>query len=117
MAVKPADDASSRPVDDRRQAIAQLRRDPRADLADGSRLTIELARRSTPAAESRPCPRQIRDVDAVGRLLLPPARRLCRGIPRGDLEIDGDVGAAIDAANALDFGALPRDVRRLVRWL
>ena len=61
---------------------------------------------------------RIRDADAVSRLLLPPGPDVfAEGYLRGDLEIDGDVGAAIDAATTLDLRRLrPRDLRRLVRY-
>jgi cyclopropane-fatty-acyl-phospholipid synthase len=117
---EPAADAPSRPVDDRRQAIARaLVAILARALSDGSRLTIALeadARRPPPAPGHARV--RIRDADAVGRLLLPPSPdAFAEGYLRGDLEIDGDVGAAIDAANTLDLRRLrPRDVRRLVRY-
>ena len=117
---EPAADASSRPVDDRRLAIARsLVAILARTLSDGSRLAIEL---NGDAQLLPPSPGhariRIRDADAVGRLLLPPGPDVfAEGYLRGDLEIDGDVGAAIDAAATLDLRRLrPRDLRRLVRY-
>jgi cyclopropane-fatty-acyl-phospholipid synthase len=56
--------------------------------------------------------------DALGRLLFPPTPdAFAEGFLRGDLEIEGDVMAAVDAGGALDLRRLgPADLRRLVRW-
>jgi cyclopropane-fatty-acyl-phospholipid synthase len=56
--------------------------------------------------------------DALARLLFPPTPdAFAEGFLRGDLEIDGDVMAAVDAGQALDLRRLgAADIRRLVRW-
>jgi cyclopropane-fatty-acyl-phospholipid synthase len=55
---------------------------------------------------------------ALGRLLFPPTPdAFAEGFLRGDLEIEGDVMAAVSAGEALDLRRLgPADIRRLVRW-
>jgi cyclopropane-fatty-acyl-phospholipid synthase len=55
--------------------------------------------------------------DAVARLFFPPSPdAFAEGYLRGDLEIDGDVGAAIEAGQALNFRRLrPADFARLAR--
>jgi cyclopropane-fatty-acyl-phospholipid synthase len=56
--------------------------------------------------------------DALARLLFPPLLdAFAEGFLRGDLDIDGDVIAAVDAGQALDLRRLDAtDVRRLIRW-
>jgi cyclopropane-fatty-acyl-phospholipid synthase len=56
--------------------------------------------------------------DALGRLLFPPTPdAFAEGFLRGDLEIEGDVMAAVDAGEALNLRRLSAtDVRQLVRW-
>ena len=60
----------------------------------------------------------MRGPDAVARLLLPPTPdAFADGFLRGDIDIEGDVMAAVDAAQAIDMRRLtPDDMRRLVRW-
>ena len=60
----------------------------------------------------------IHDPDALARLLLPPSGdAFAEAFLRGELEIEGDVMAAILAAESLDWRRLGRDdIRRLVRW-
>ena len=60
----------------------------------------------------------VTDPDALGRLLWPPTSdRFGEAFLRGELEIEGDLGAAIDAGRGLDLRRLaPRDLRRLLRW-
>jgi cyclopropane-fatty-acyl-phospholipid synthase len=56
--------------------------------------------------------------DALGRPLFPPTPdAFAEGFLRGDLDIEGDVMAAVDAGGAFDLRRLgPADIRRLVRW-
>jgi cyclopropane-fatty-acyl-phospholipid synthase len=60
----------------------------------------------------------VRGPDAVARLLLPPSPNgFAEGYLRGDLDIEGDVTAAIAAGRALDLRRLgPEGIRRLARW-
>ena len=60
----------------------------------------------------------IRGPDALGRLLFPPTPDgFAEGFLRGDLDIEGDVMAAVDAGQALDVRRLGvPGVRRLARW-
>jgi cyclopropane-fatty-acyl-phospholipid synthase len=55
---------------------------------------------------------------ALARLLFPPsADAFAEGYLRGDLEIDGDAMAAVDAGGALNMRRLgAAELRRLVRW-
>jgi cyclopropane-fatty-acyl-phospholipid synthase len=57
--------------------------------------------------------------DALVRLLMPPSRdAFAEAYLRGDIDIEGDVISAIEAAGSIDVRALaPGDVRRLVRWV
>ncbi len=61
---------------------------------------------------------EVNSPDALGRLLFPPTPDVfAEGFLRGDLEIEGEVMAAVDAGEALDLRRLSTaDVRRLVRW-
>jgi cyclopropane-fatty-acyl-phospholipid synthase len=56
--------------------------------------------------------------DALARLLFPPSPdAFAEGFLRGDLDIHGDVMAAVDAGQALDLRRLcAADLRRLARW-
>ena len=60
----------------------------------------------------------VRDPDALGRLLSPPVPdTFGEAYVRGDLEIEGDVRSAIQAADAIDLRRLgPTDARRAARW-
>ena len=60
----------------------------------------------------------LRGPDAVGRLVFPPTPdHLAEAFLRGDLDIEGDVAAAVGAAEVLDLRRLGRDgLRRLGRW-
>ena len=75
-----------------------------------------------PAGHGRqPRPRAtiiIRGPDALGRLLFPPSPDgLAEGFLRGDLDIVGEVTAAVDAGQALDLRRLgATGARRLARW-
>jgi cyclopropane-fatty-acyl-phospholipid synthase len=61
---------------------------------------------------------RIHGPDALGRLIWPiTPDALAEGFLRGDLDIDGDVGAAIEVGQSLDPRALNAgDVRRLIRF-
>jgi cyclopropane-fatty-acyl-phospholipid synthase len=116
----------------RRQAVARgvVRILNRA--VDSSILDIALADRGTPtpvetgttgdmrySAERRARARVVVDgPDALARLLFPPTPdAFAEGFLRGDLEIDGDVMAAVGAGETLDLRRLgAQDLRRLVRW-
>ncbi len=60
----------------------------------------------------------IRGPDALARLLIPPTPDgFAEGFLRGDLDLEGDVMAAIAAGQALDLRRLgPAGMRRLFRW-
>ncbi len=60
----------------------------------------------------------IRGPDALGRLLFPPSPDgFAEGFLRGDLDIVGEVTAAVDAGRALDLRRLgATGARRLARW-
>jgi cyclopropane-fatty-acyl-phospholipid synthase len=60
----------------------------------------------------------IRGPDALGRLLFPPTPdAFADGYLRGDLDVEGDLLAAVRAASTLDLRALRiADWRRLIRW-
>ena len=95
----------------------------RQAVRDPSRVRIELDDGSNPAgtpADLRGAAARVRihGPDAVGRLIWPiTPDALAEGYLRGDLEIDGDVGAAIEIGQALDPRAVgPSDVRRLIRF-
>jgi len=61
---------------------------------------------------------RIRGPDAVARLIFPPSPdAFAEAYLRGDIEIDGDVGEAVDAGQSLDLRRLrPTDLRRLIRF-
>ena len=83
-----------------------------------ARVTVELdagaADRDLGTAVARV---RVHGPDAVGRLFFPPSPdAFAEGYLRGDLDIDGDVGAAIEAGQALNFHRLrPTDFARLAR--
>lgn len=113
--------SSVRPVgSDRRRALARM---VLAILAkavpDPTGVALRLDDGPT-ARSGRPASASIRinGPDAVGRLIWPPTPdTFAEGYLRGDLDIDGDVGSAIEAAQELDFRRLdPIDLRRLVRF-
>ncbi len=59
----------------------------------------------------------IRGPDALGRLLPPTPDGFADGFLRGDLEIEGDVAAALRTGPALDLRRLRvADARRMLRW-
>jgi cyclopropane-fatty-acyl-phospholipid synthase len=86
-------------------------------LPEQSGLAIVLGgETSVPAATAARI--RVNGPEAVARLLWPPTPdNFAEGYLRGDLEIDGDVGAAIEAAQQIDFRRLsPTDLRRLLRY-
>jgi cyclopropane-fatty-acyl-phospholipid synthase len=96
----------------------------RQTIDDDAGLTIELdhgrARIEDPDGRSWPgrATVVVLGSDAVARLLFPPtADALAEGYLRGDLDIVGDVGAAVTAGQRFDLRRLgPADLRQLVRW-
>jgi cyclopropane-fatty-acyl-phospholipid synthase len=88
-------------------------------VGGASKLTLELdgGSASTPVPGSAARVR-VHGPDAVARIVWPPTPDgLAEGYLRGDLEIDGDVGAAIEAAQTLDPRRLrATDLRQLVRF-
>jgi len=125
-------------VDARRTALARgLIREMQPAFGDPATLRIALAgeepapggrvgpggaaHADAPSPGPAPAPRAtvtLRDPDAVGRLVLSPtADAFAEGYLRGDLDIGGDVVAAVEAGGSLDLRRLrPTAMRRLVRW-
>lgn len=101
---------------DRREALAQrilalLRR----ALPDEAPLELMLASDAT-AERSAPVRVVIAGPDALARLLWPPsADALGEAYLRGDLEIEGDIWAAVDAGRTFDLRRLGADLPRLAR--
>lgn len=94
-----------------REVLALLRR----ALPPSSQLEFVLASESPPArlAAARVV---VRGPDALGRILWPPsADALGEAYLRGDIDIEGDIWAAIDAGRSFDLRRLGRDVPRLAR--
>jgi cyclopropane-fatty-acyl-phospholipid synthase len=120
------------PADGRRHAVARAavrifnrvvdRSVLDIELADGRSLASgadDVASGPSVTAQRRARARVVvNGPDALGRLLFPPTPdAFAEGFLRGDLEIEGDVMAAVDAGEALDLRRLSAtDVRRLVRW-
>jgi cyclopropane-fatty-acyl-phospholipid synthase len=99
-----------------RSVIATLRR----AITDPDGLEIVLAG-SEPARESSGRARArvvVNGPDAVARLLLPPTGdAFAEAYLRGDIEIDGEVMAAVLAAESIDVRRLSAsDLRRVIRW-
>ncbi len=124
---RPATEPSPRPspvsaADTRRMAVARAAMGiVSKTLVDPGLLAIELGRSGASAALTGPAPRArviVEDPDAVARLLFPPTPdTFAEAYLRGDVEIEGDVMAAVQAGEALDLRRLhPTDLRRLVRW-
>ncbi|MGO9178978.1 MAG: class I SAM-dependent methyltransferase [Candidatus Limnocylindrales bacterium] len=90
-------------------------------LADGKSLaSSEGNLASSPSVTAERCARArvvVNGPHALGRLLsLPTPDAFAEGFLRGDLEIEGDVMAAVDAGESLDLRRLSAtDLRRLVR--
>ena len=88
-------------------------------IPDEHRLTIQLDDEADPGEDAAAGARvRIRGPDAVARLIFPPSLdAFADAYLRGDIEIDGDVGAAVEAGQALDVRRLrPTDLRRLIRF-
>jgi cyclopropane-fatty-acyl-phospholipid synthase len=106
---------------DRREALARAVVAILARAVGGeSSVSVELdgldgGRETLPPGYTRV---RIRDADAVARLIFPPSPdAFAEAYLRGDIEIEGDIGAAIEAGNALDFRRLrPVDIRQLIRF-
>jgi len=122
-AVEPAARTPGLPAASRRdayarQVVALLRR----ALPDGAGLELELA--GEPSSASGPAgggPRArivIAGPDALARMLWPPsADSLGEAYLRGDLDIEGDIWAAVDAGQSLDLRRIGPDLPRLFRLL
>jgi cyclopropane-fatty-acyl-phospholipid synthase len=94
-------------------------------IVDPSDLRIELGGADSPAPAAPPplssavrARVRINGPDAVARLIWPPTPdAFGEAYLRGDIEIDGDVMAAVASGKALDVRRVrPEDARRLVRW-
>ncbi len=119
--------AASRPWEDtgRRWALARaIVRELQAAIADPATLAVVLGRPDgtgdpvLPADGAARATVVVRGPDAVGRLVFPPTPdAFAEGYLRGDLDIRGDVMAAVDAGSALDLRLLgPDRLRRVGRW-
>jgi cyclopropane-fatty-acyl-phospholipid synthase len=116
----PPTAASTMPAPrDRREVLARaVVRELSKAIIDPAQLTLELNNGAGTGSLRAAARARIRDADALARLLWPPTPdAFAEGYLRGDIEIDGDVSAAIDAAQNLDFVRLgPVDARRLLRY-
>lgn len=104
-------------VDTRRQALARaVLAIVRKALPDREAFDLVLAGDDHATAGARAI---VAGPDSIVRLLMPPSRdAFAEAYLRGDIDIEGDVMAAIAAASEIDIRRLaPSDVRRLVRWL
>jgi cyclopropane-fatty-acyl-phospholipid synthase len=120
QAPRPTTDASIKSAPrNRRTVLAHaVVRELSKTIVDPTQLTLKLddhvdSGRPVSAARAR-----INGAAALARLLWPPTPdTFAEGYLRGDLEIDGDVSAAIDAAQNLDFRRLGATAaRRLLRY-
>ncbi|HZC30829.1 MAG TPA: cyclopropane-fatty-acyl-phospholipid synthase family protein [Gaiellaceae bacterium] len=94
-----------------RQAVALLRR----ALPAGSQLEFVVAPDAAPE-RSAAARIVVGGPDAVGRLLWPPsADALGEAYLRGDIEIEGDIWAAVDAGRSFDLRRLGRALPRFAR--
>jgi cyclopropane-fatty-acyl-phospholipid synthase len=105
----------------RRRLAAAVIEIVRKMIADPTTMDIVLAGSAPyPPIDRSAAPTRlvVRDPDAVARVLLPPSGdAFAEAYLRGDLDIEGDVMAALIAAQRLDPRRLaPGDLRRLVRW-
>ena len=102
---------------DRRRALARrILAAAGAALPPDSPLELVLAEDTT-ADRTSAVRVVVRGPDALGRLLWPPsADTLGEAYLRGDIEIEGDIWAAVDAGQSLDLRRLARDLPRLARW-
>jgi len=114
---------SPEPAADARRTVvarAALRTISRA-VVDPGLLAIELGRSAASPAAMGPAPRArviVEGPDAVARLLFPPTPDgFAEAYLRGDVEIEGEMMAAVQAGEALDLRRLhSTDLRRLIRW-
>jgi cyclopropane-fatty-acyl-phospholipid synthase len=116
--IEPPGPAAPSPADRRRLLAQAIVREISKAISDPAQLTLELetgAALGDPRSAARA---RITGADALARLLWPPTPdAFAEGYLRGDLEIDGDVAAAINAAQHLDFRRLSAgDARRLLRY-
>jgi cyclopropane-fatty-acyl-phospholipid synthase len=127
-----ATEAPVEPIDQQRRAVPTDRRTAlaraivailRQAVADPARVRIELDLDPSGAPRSedlRGAAARVRihGPDAIGRLIWPiTPDALAEGFLRGDLDIDGDVGAAIEIGQSLNPRAVgAADVRRLLRF-
>jgi cyclopropane-fatty-acyl-phospholipid synthase len=100
----------------------------RSTIPEGSMLDLALAPADVSSPVDGPIPGSIpvmagprvviRGPDALGRLLFPPTPdAFADGYLRGDLDVEGDLLAAVRAASAMDLRTLRvADWRRLIRW-
>jgi cyclopropane-fatty-acyl-phospholipid synthase len=125
-------DAAIEPLDEQRRSVPVDRRAAlaraiiailRQAITDPGRVRIELDDRAPSfagPADLRGAVAHVRvhGPDAVGRLIWPiTPDNLAEGYLRGDLDIDGDVGTAIEIGRSLNPRAVgPNDVRRLLRF-
>ncbi|MGH2408630.1 MAG: class I SAM-dependent methyltransferase [Candidatus Limnocylindrales bacterium] len=118
----PEPTAGGEPVapvpDDRRREIARAALRTLAKILPAETLALRLA------GDDRGAPTMARAIvtvagpDAVGRLLLRPTPDgFAEAYLRGDIDIEGEVMAAVDAGQAIDRRRLDvRDMRQLARW-
>jgi len=97
----------------------------RASVLDPSTLEVVLdengdadaKRRRDPAHASAPPRAVIHGPDGLAHLLPPSSDRFADAFLRRDVDVEGEVVAAITAADAVDLRRLrPADARRLLRW-
>ncbi len=120
----PHEDAGPAPgIPDRRQVLARaIVRTLRSALVDPAMLDLVLDDgQPRHRRDGEPEPRAtvlVRGPDALGRLIRTPTTDgFAEGYLRGDLDIEGDISAAIGAGQAFDLRRLhARDARRIARW-
>lgn len=107
---------ASATVADRRVAQARrILRLVRGALPPGSGLELALDGDPSDGLDSR-ARVVINGPDALARMLWPPsADALGKAYLRGDIDIEGDIWAAVDAGRSFDLRRLGRDLPRLVR--
>jgi cyclopropane-fatty-acyl-phospholipid synthase len=94
-----------------RHVLALLRR----ALPASNQLELVLAADAEPERLT-PARVVVHGPDAVGRLLWPPSpTALGEAYLRGDIDIEGDIWAAVDAGRSFDLGRLGRNLPRLAR--
>jgi cyclopropane-fatty-acyl-phospholipid synthase len=104
-------------VDDRRRDIARAALRTLARVLPSGALSLRLAG-DVPAGPEGRARVIVANPDAVGRLLLRPTPDgFAEAYLRGDVDIEGDVMAAVDVGQAIDLRRLNvRDMRQLARW-